>query len=78
MALLATSAWSAVALPPVKSAHRVPGLRLIKTSPEDTGKWVTEEQKIRDYKAKGIGFVDITDITVCLGLFPDYFNSTYS
>jgi hypothetical protein len=33
------------------------------TSPEDPGRWVTEEQKIRDYKSKGIGFVDITDIT---------------
>jgi hypothetical protein len=33
------------------------------TSPEDRGRWVTEEQKIRDYKSKGIGFVDITDIT---------------
>jgi bacterial leucyl aminopeptidase len=61
--LLATSAWSVAAVPTTGSAKPDHGLRLIMTSPGDPGRWVTEEQKIRDYKAKGIGFVDITDIT---------------
>ncbi|KAL2264469.1 hypothetical protein VTK26DRAFT_34 [Humicola hyalothermophila] len=50
-------------MPAAGAAQRDAGLRLIKTSPDDPGKWVTEEQKITEYKAKGIGFVDITDIT---------------
>lgn len=61
--LLATSAWPAAAVPAATPASPNRGLRLIKSSPEDPGKWVTEEQKIKDYKSKGIGFVDITDIT---------------
>ena len=38
------------------------GLRLIKTSEKDPGTWVTEEDKITKYRARGINFVDITDI----------------
>ncbi|KAK0702201.1 hypothetical protein B0H67DRAFT_604530 [Lasiosphaeris hirsuta] len=38
------------------------GLRLIKTAPSDPGRWVTEEDKITEYKAKGLHFVDITEI----------------
>ena len=76
LALLASSAWSADAAPATESAQRAAGLRLIKTSPEDAGKWVTEEQKITDYTAKNIGFIDITDITVCfmmlLGILQNY------
>ncbi len=60
-ALLSGSAWLAAAAP--KSPRPAAGLRLIKTFPEDRGRWVTEEQKIRDFKSKSIGFVDITDIT---------------
>lgn len=63
LTLLVTSAWPAAAVPTAASASPNHGLRLIKSSPEDPGKWVTEEEKIRDYKSKGIGFVDITDIT---------------
>ncbi|KAK3294949.1 uncharacterized protein B0H64DRAFT_476328 [Chaetomium fimeti] len=63
LALLAGSVSSVVAAPAAESQGADTGLRLIKTSPEDPGKWVTEEQKIRDYKSNGIGFVDITDIT---------------
>lgn len=67
-ALLASSAWPVAAAPAAGSnaglVNKAAGLRLIKTSPEDPGKWVTEEQKITDYKARGIGFIDITDITV--------------
>jgi leucyl aminopeptidase len=63
-ALLATSVWSATAAPsPADLANRKAGLRLIKTSPKDAGKWVSDEDKIVKYKAKDIGFVDITDIT---------------
>jgi hypothetical protein len=66
-ALLATWAWSTAAAPAAEQAPRPsrPGLRLIKTSPEDHGKWVTEEQKI-EFRTKSINFIDITDITVCL------------
>ncbi len=62
-ALLTTSARFVAAAPPVGPAKASHGLRLIMTSPEDPGRWVTEEQKIKDYKSKRIGFVDITDIT---------------
>ncbi|ESA42327.1 Zn-dependent exopeptidase [Neurospora crassa] len=61
-ALLASSAGLVAAVPPA-SAAKAAGLRLIKTSPEDKGAWVTEEQKITQYRNKRIGFVDITDIT---------------
>ncbi|KAK4187064.1 putative aminopeptidase [Podospora australis] len=63
-ALLATSICSVAAAPsPAELANRKAGLRLIKTSPKSAGKWVSEEEKITKYKSKGIGFVDITDIT---------------
>ena len=39
-------------------------LRLIKTSEADPGTWVTDDEKITNYVAKKIGFIDITDITV--------------
>lgn len=64
LALLASLAWSVAAAPTVESTRKAAGLRLIKTSPEDPGKWVTDEQKIRDYTANNIGFVDVTDISV--------------
>ncbi|KAL9025526.1 MAG: hypothetical protein Q9196_005667 [Gyalolechia fulgens] len=38
------------------------GLRLIKTSEADPGVWVSEEDKISQYRAKHINFIDITDI----------------
>ncbi|KAL2162352.1 hypothetical protein VTH06DRAFT_7265 [Thermothelomyces fergusii] len=64
LAQLASLVWPAAAAPAVESLGATTAeLRLIKTSPEDPGQWVTEEQKIRDYKSKGIGFIDITDIT---------------
>lgn len=37
-------------------------LRLIKTSEADPDVWVTEEEKISQYRAKHINFIDITDI----------------
>ncbi|KAL1839274.1 hypothetical protein VTJ49DRAFT_1674 [Mycothermus thermophilus] len=62
VSLLAGSAYLAAAAPaavPDATAE----LRLIKTSPEDPGVWVTEEEKFTKYTAKGKHFVDITDIT---------------
>ncbi|KAL2061552.1 hypothetical protein VTL71DRAFT_6929 [Oculimacula yallundae] len=51
------------ALPPTDKRVANDGrLRLIKTSEADPGTWVTEDQKITDYVAKRIGFIDITDI----------------
>ncbi|KAG4432958.1 hypothetical protein IFR05_011553 [Cadophora sp. M221] len=51
------------ALPPTDARVANDGsLRLIKTSEADPGVWVTEEQKITQYVAKNIGFIDITDI----------------
>lgn len=51
------------AVPATDSAVKVDsGLRLIKTSPTDEGKWVTEEDKISGYVANKVQFVDITDI----------------
>ncbi|KAH7133835.1 hypothetical protein EDB81DRAFT_695529 [Dactylonectria macrodidyma] len=37
------------------------GLRLVKTSEEDPGTWMTEEEKFEKLISKKIGFVDITD-----------------
>ncbi|KAK3946897.1 hypothetical protein QBC32DRAFT_319473 [Pseudoneurospora amorphoporcata] len=62
LTLLASSAGFVAAVPPAGAA-KAAGLRLIKTSPGDKGTWVTEEQKITQYRNKRIGFVDITDIT---------------
>ncbi|KAK0615683.1 hypothetical protein B0T17DRAFT_592409 [Bombardia bombarda] len=62
LALLAGSA-SLVAAVPTAAANKAAGLRLIKTSPESAGIWVSEEDKITKYRNKRIGFVDITDIT---------------
>ncbi|KAJ4287065.1 hypothetical protein N0V88_007759 [Collariella sp. IMI 366227] len=63
--ILFISVWLIAGAPPADASRtaNTAGLRLIKVSPEDSGRWVSEEDKIRKYKAKGIGFVDITDIT---------------
>ncbi|KAM7197523.1 putative peptidase family M28 [Rhypophila sp. PSN 637] len=60
--VLAGSASLAVAAP-VADGKLTTGLRLIKTSPEDPGTWVTEEDKMTKYIAKKLQFIDITDIT---------------
>ena len=57
--LIASSACLVRAAP----AAPEPGKSLIKTSPSDPGTWVTEQQKVTEYHAKGIKFVDITGIT---------------
>jgi len=61
------------AIPPVSVR---PLMRLIKTSETDAGTWVTEEEKITNYVSKGIGFVDITDITVSHGSILSWKNTT--
>lgn len=43
---------------------REKGLRLVKTSEEDPGIWLTEEEKFDQLISKKIGFVDITDTLV--------------
>ncbi|EKD15430.1 peptidase family M28 [Drepanopeziza brunnea f. sp. 'multigermtubi' MB_m1] len=63
LAVLITSLSVVAALPPTDA--RVPNdgnLRLIKTSEADPGTWITEDMKIRNYVAKNIKFIDITDI----------------
>ncbi|KAF2218802.1 peptidase family M28 [Elsinoe ampelina] len=62
LSLLACSSFVA-ALPQDNAARLAAGLRLIKTSEEDPGQWISEEDKITRYVAKNIGFIDITDIT---------------
>lgn len=63
VAALSTCLGLVSAVPATDSAVKVdPALRLIKTSPTDPGKWVTEEEKIVNYAAKKIDYVDITDI----------------
>jgi leucyl aminopeptidase len=62
-ALIATAALVAAA-PATDSIIQIdPDLRFIKTSEVDPGTWVTDEQKITEYVAKNINFIDITDIT---------------
>ncbi|KAM0277581.1 hypothetical protein ACHAQH_005700 [Verticillium albo-atrum] len=41
--------------------EQLDGLRLLKTSDEDTGVWVTEQEKIDDYMLKHVHFMDITE-----------------
>jgi len=65
LALVASSAWLGAAAPAVNAPLEArTDVRLIKTSPEDPGTWVSEEDKISEYTAKGKHFVDITDINV--------------
>ena len=53
----------AFALPaPTSKIKALSDLRLIKTSEADFGTWITEEEKISNYKANKIPFIDITDI----------------
>ncbi|KAK7432023.1 hypothetical protein QQZ08_001313 [Neonectria magnoliae] len=63
LALLASSHLIHAAPAKHAEAQGDGSLRLIKTSEEDPGTWVTEEEKFDLYTSKGIGFVDITDIT---------------
>ncbi|KAI1265405.1 hypothetical protein F5Y18DRAFT_51647 [Xylariaceae sp. FL1019] len=51
-----------IAAPSTESVDRaVEELRLIKTSEEDAGTWMTEEEKFEKLISKHIGFMDITE-----------------
>ncbi|KAL0940294.1 leucine aminopeptidase [Colletotrichum truncatum] len=63
LAVAAASFGLASAAPASEDVKVDPLLRLIKTSEEDPGTWVTEDEKFEKYTSKGIGFIDITDIT---------------
>jgi bacterial leucyl aminopeptidase len=61
---LATSLQFTSAAPAAEAASGDSELRLVKTSEEDPGQWVTEAQKFELFTSKNIGFIDITDIKV--------------
>lgn len=62
-ALVATSSLLVSAAPAAENVAKDANLRLIKTS-EGEATWVSEEDKITQYVAKNINFIDITDIKV--------------
>lgn len=63
LALLAAAFPLALAAPLTGSNSE---LRLIKTSEDDVGQWVTEQEKFDRFTSKNIGFIDITDIKVSM------------
>ncbi|KAF6805872.1 leucine aminopeptidase, partial [Colletotrichum musicola] len=63
IALAAASVGLVAAAPAADNVQVNPALRLVKTSEDDAGTWVTEDEKFEKYTSKGIGFIDITDIT---------------
>ncbi|KAF6800313.1 leucine aminopeptidase [Colletotrichum sojae] len=63
IALAAASFGLVAAAPAADNVQVDPALRLVKTSEDDAGTWVTEDEKFEKYTSKGIGFIDITDIT---------------
>lgn len=67
VALLALTAFQVANAAPSEDNKAVmpnPLLRLVKTSEQDAGRWVTEQEKFDLFTSKRIGFYDITDITV--------------
>jgi hypothetical protein len=46
---------------PAATTPPAPGLRLVKTSDTDAGRWVTEEEKFSRFIAKRIPFIDVTE-----------------
>ncbi|KAJ0162807.1 Leucine aminopeptidase 1 [Colletotrichum tanaceti] len=63
LAVAAASCGFVAAAPATGDVQLNPGLRLVKTSEDDAGSWVTEDEKYEKYTSKGIGFIDITDIS---------------
>ncbi|KAK1521169.1 peptidase family M28 [Colletotrichum abscissum] len=63
LAVVAASCGLAAAAPATGDVQVNPGLRLVKTYEEDPGTWVTEDEKYEKYTSKGIGFIDITDVS---------------
>jgi bacterial leucyl aminopeptidase len=67
LAVLAAACQLVHASPAAEDLQVNKGLRLIKTSEEDPGQWVTEDEKDKLVVAgKYVGFIDITDIKVRL------------
>ncbi|KAK8011183.1 major facilitator superfamily transporter [Apiospora arundinis] len=64
-ALLGAAALQATVVLGALTSQSLPArdeeLRLVKTSEEDAGTWMTEEQKFEQLISKGIHFADITD-----------------
>jgi hypothetical protein len=58
------------------SKARAKGLRLVKTSDDDAGVWMTEQEKFDTLVSKKIGFMDITDTLVRHGQFNLYGDMT--
>jgi leucyl aminopeptidase len=57
-------------LPSRRDMHlRDEGLRLVKTSEDDPGTWMTEEEKFEKLISKKIGFMDITETIVSQFVF---------
>lgn len=61
IAVVGACLQAANAAPPVAA---YPEMRLVKTSAQDPGQWVTEQEKFDRFTSKNIGFIDITDIKV--------------
>lgn len=62
LALLAATAQLSIAAPTVEDPKVLPKLRLVKTSPEEDAKWVTEEEKAKLIKAGDRShFIDVTE-----------------
>ncbi|KAJ6788392.1 hypothetical protein PWT90_04652 [Aphanocladium album] len=59
LAVVGACLQAANAAPPVAG---YPEMRLVKTSAQDPGQWVTEQEKFDRFTSKNIGFIDITDI----------------
>lgn len=73
-ATAATTAAAATTAPLLPGSSEVAdatsqGLRLVKTSDEDPGTWMTEEEKFEKLISKKIGFMDITDTLVSVFFF---------
>jgi bacterial leucyl aminopeptidase len=63
-AALFTASLVVAAVPSTIFPTQADGLRLIKTSDDDAGTWMTEEEKFEKLISQNIGFVDITDTMV--------------
>ncbi|POS70834.1 peptidase family M28 [Diaporthe helianthi] len=66
----------------VASINADASMRLVKVSESDPGNWVREDEKIEKYVAKGVNFVDITDMSVggsssIPSFYNRYYRSTY-
>lgn len=72
VALLLAATPLSVAAPTAEEPYVTPRLRLIKTSEDDAGQWVTEEQKAALIKeAERNHFIDITDSQEVCNILPE-------